>query len=148
VRRSEMPQTVTPYLLYEDVAAALDWLSKAFGFREILRFTGEAGYVNHAEMDVGDGSAIYLGDPGDDYRSPKGLGASTSMVYVYVGDVDAHHAQAREAGAAVFEEPADQDYGDRRYGAADLEGHKWFFAHRIRDVAPEEWGATVSRPAG
>jgi uncharacterized glyoxalase superfamily protein PhnB len=138
-----MPQTVTPYLLYEDVAGALDWLSKAFGFRETVRLQGEAGYVNHAEMDVGDGSPIYLGDPGDDYRNPKHLGASTCLVYVYVEDVNAHHARAREAGATIIEEPADQDYGDRRYAAEDPEGHQWFFAQRIRD-APEEWGAQVA----
>jgi uncharacterized glyoxalase superfamily protein PhnB len=139
-----MPQTVTPYLLYEDVTAALDWLSQAFGFRETVRLQGEAGYVNHAEMDVGDGSPIYLGDPGDDYRNPKRLGASTCMMYVYVDDVDAHRARAGGAGAKVFEEPADQEYGDRRYGVDDLEGHQWFFATRIKEVAPEEWGATVA----
>jgi uncharacterized glyoxalase superfamily protein PhnB len=139
-----MPQTVTPYLLYEDVAGALEWLAKAFGFTETLRFTGQGGYVNHAEMDVGDGSPIYLGDPGDDYRNPKRLGGSTSMVYVYVVDVDTHHSRAKNAGAHVFEEPADHDYGDRRYGAEDLEGHQWFFAQQLKEVAPEEWGATVS----
>jgi PhnB protein len=139
-----MPQTVTPYLLYEDVAGALEWLSKAFGFRETVRLQGEAGYVNHAEMDVGDGSSIYLGDPGDQYRNPKRLGATTCDVYVYVDDVDSHHSRAKAAGARVFEEPADQEYGDRRYGAEDLEGHQWFFARQIKEVAPEEWGATVA----
>ncbi|MDQ3821839.1 MAG: VOC family protein [Actinomycetota bacterium] len=140
-----MSQTVTPYLLYEDVAGALDWLSKAFGFRETLRFTGDAGYVNHAEMDVGDGSPIYLGDPGDDYRNPKHLGAATCLVHVYVDDVDAHHARAVEAGATIVDELREQEYGDRRYGAEDPEGHQWFFAQRITEVAPEEWGATVAQ---
>jgi uncharacterized glyoxalase superfamily protein PhnB len=143
-----MPQTITPYLLYEDVDAALDWLSKAFGFHETLRLQGDAGYVNHAEMDVGDGSSIYLGDPGDHYRNPKQLGASTCLVYVYVTDVDAHHSRATEAGAKLIDELHDEEYGDRRYGAEDPEGHQWFFAQRIRDVAPEEWGAQVAEPAG
>ena len=139
-----MPQTVTPYLYYEDVAAALDWLAAAFGFRETVRFKGEAGYVNHAEMDVGDGSPIYLGDPGDHYRNPKRLGTATCSVYVYVADVDAHHARAAEAGATIVDELHDEEYGDRRYGAEDPEGHQWFFAQRIKEVAPEEWGATVA----
>lgn len=139
-----MPQTVTPYLYYEDVARALDWLSKAFGFRETVRYERAAGYVNHAEMDVGDGSPIYLGDPGDDYRNPKRLGTSTCSVYVYVADVDAHHARAVEAGATIIDELHDEEYGDRRYGADDPEGHQWFFAQRIKEVAPEEWGATVA----
>jgi uncharacterized glyoxalase superfamily protein PhnB len=66
-------QTITPYLLYEDVAAALEWLNGAFGFEETLRLTGEDGSVSHAEAWLGD-AAIYLGNPGDHYKSPKRLG--------------------------------------------------------------------------
>jgi PhnB protein len=134
-------QTITPYLLYEDVASALDFLSRAFGFEETLRYTGSEGYVNHAEMRLGDGT-IFLGDPGDDYRNPKRLGQRTVGVYVYVDDVDALHERARAAGAEITEEPVDEDYGDRRFAARDPEGHAWWFATTVREVAPEEWGAT------
>jgi PhnB protein len=138
-----MTQTITPYLLYEDVDQALDWLARAFGFEERLRFTGEGGYVNHAEMRLGD-AAIYLGDPGDDYKNPKRLGQETVGLYVLVDDVDTHYEQAKAAGAEILAEPEDQDYGDRRYTAKDPEGHHWYFAQPIRATEPEEWGATVS----
>ena len=123
-----MRQTVTPYLLYEDAGAAIAWLTRAFGFRENedARFTND-GTLTHAELDVGDGSRIFLGGPGGDYRSPKQVGR-TSLVYVYVDDTDAHHARAKEAGAAIVEEPHDEAYGDRRYAAEDPEGHLWYFA--------------------
>ena len=52
--------------------------------------------------------------------------------------MDAHFAQARDAGASILEEPADQFYGDRRYGVEDIEGHHWYFATHVRDVSPEE----------
>ena len=120
-------QTVTPYLLYEDAGAALHWLAQAFGFREKRRVEGPDGAVAHAEMDVGDGSRVFLGGPGDDYRSPKEVGL-TSLVYVYVEDVDAHHARAAAAGAEIAEEPHDEPYGERRYAAEDPEGHCWYFA--------------------
>jgi PhnB protein len=136
-------QTITPYLLYEDVDAALTFLSKAFGFKEVLRYTGEAGYVNHAEMRIGDGK-IYLGDPGDQYRNPKRLGSETVGIYVLVDDVDGHFERAKAAGAEIREEPTDQEYGERRYTAVDPEGHHWYFAQPTREVAPEEWGATVA----
>ena len=136
-------QTITPYLLYEDVDAALDFLSRAFGFKEVLRYTGEGGYVNHAEARLGH-AAIYLGDPGDHYRNPRQLGQDTVGLYVLVDDVDAHYERARAAGAEIVEEPTDQEYGDRRYTAVDPEGHRWYFAQRVRDVAPDEWGAAVS----
>ena len=83
-------QAITPYLLYEDVSKALDWLAEAFGFEEVLRFQGAGGEVNHAEMRHG-GESIYLGDPGGDYQSPKRLGTRTALVHVYVDDVDAHY---------------------------------------------------------
>ena len=122
-----MPQTVTPYLLDEDAGTAIEWLAKAFGFREKERVEGPGGAVAHAEMDVGDGSSVFLRGPGGDYRNPKQVGR-TSLVYVYVEDVDGHCARAREAGAEIAEEPNDQPYGDRRYAAEDPEGHLWYFA--------------------
>lgn len=137
-------QTIIPYLFYEDVDAALSFLSKAFGFKEALRYTGEGGYVNHAEMRLGDGK-IYLGDPGDHYRSPKKVG-STFGTCVVVDDVDEHFKGAKAAGAEIIEEPTDQDYGERRYIAVDPEGHQWFFSQPTREVAPEDWGATVAAP--
>ena len=138
-----MSQKITPYLLYEDCAAMLAWLERAFGFREVLRHRSPEGNVWHAEMEL-DAASIYMGDPGEQYRNPKRLGAATQSLYVYVDDADAHHERARAAGAEIFREPVDQEFGDRHYGARDPEGHEWFFAHRVRDVAPEQWGAEVA----
>ena len=134
--------TITPYVLYEDCAGALDWLAGAFGFEEQLRSIAPDGEtVWHAETALG-GATIYMGDPGDDYKSPARLGAVTMSLYVYLDtDVDAHFEQAKAAGAEILEEPADQEYGDRRYAAKDPEGHHWFFAQKLKQVAPEEWGA-------
>jgi PhnB protein len=136
-------QTVTPYLLYEDVAAAIDWLSRAFGFEERLHFADDDGTVTHAEVALGDG-VVYLGHPGAEYRSPKRVGTSSHLVHVYVKDVDAHHARAVEAGVPVLGELEDTPYGDRRYDAEDLEGQRWSFAQRMKAVAPEDWGATAA----
>ena len=132
---------ITPYLLYEDVAAALDWLSRAFGLEEHGdRFTGQDGKVNHATMKIGDG-LVMMGCPGPDYRNPKRLGQATQHLYVYIEDADAHCKRARSAGADIVQEPKDQFYGDRTYAARDLEGHQWYFAQHVRDVSPEEMKA-------
>ncbi|MFQ5512988.1 MAG: VOC family protein [Myxococcota bacterium] len=132
----DMPR-ITPYLLYEDVAAALEWLARTYGFRERLRIPGADGSITHAEMVHADG-VIMMGCPGPDYRSPARLGQVTQSLYVYVDDVDAHFEHTRSAGARVLAEPEDMFYGDRRYGSEDLEGHHWYFAQHIRDVAPED----------
>jgi uncharacterized glyoxalase superfamily protein PhnB len=122
-------QTITPYLFYEDAAAALDFLSRAFGFEEVMRSAMPGGRVAHAEMRLGDG-ALFLGAPGDGYRGPRSLGTTTCCIYGYADDVDAHCERARAAGAEIADEPEDQEYGDRRYHARDPEGHDWYFAQR------------------
>jgi len=131
-----MPR-ITPYLLYEDVAGALDWLTRAFGFRERMRIPGPDGKVGHAEMELADG-IIMMGCPGPQYQNPKRVGHVTQNLYVYVDDVDKHFEKAKKEGATILEEPKDQFYGDRRYGAVDLEGHHWYFAQHVRDVALED----------
>lgn len=131
-----MPR-ISPYLYYEDVAGALDWLARAFGLVERLRMPTPDGGVGHAEMELGDG-VVMMGCPGADYKNPRSLGALTQSLYVYVDDVDKHFEQAKGAGAKILQEPEDQFYGDRRYGAEDPEGHQWYFAQHVRDVAPED----------
>jgi PhnB protein len=133
--------TIAPYVMYEDVEGALDFLSRSLGFEEVLRYTGGEGYISHAEMRFGDGT-IYLGDPGDSYRNPRSLGGVTVGVHVEVDDVDALCERARAEGAEITEEPTDQAYGERRFGVKDPEGHAWWFSQRIRELAPEDWGAT------
>ena len=126
-----MPR-VTPYLFYEDVAGALAWLGEAFGFRERMRMPGPDGRIRHAEMDVATDGVILMGCPGPEFCNPKRFGARTQTLYVKVDDVDAHCAHARASAAVIIEEPTDQDYGDRRYAAEDLEGHRWYFAQQIK----------------
>jgi uncharacterized glyoxalase superfamily protein PhnB len=137
--------SITPYLLYEDCDAALDFLHRMFGFEETLRSIAPDGKrVWHAEMSLGD-AIIFMGDPGDDYKNPRHLGGETASFYVYMDeDVDAHYERAKTAGAEITEEPTDQSYGDRRYGAKDPEGQRWFFANKVREVPPEEWGGIVA----
>jgi uncharacterized glyoxalase superfamily protein PhnB len=137
------PPTIAPYLLYEDVDAALDFLARAFGFREELRYAGPDGYVSHAEMRIGEDGVVYMGDPGGDYRNPAHAGARTQMVCVNVDDVDAVYEQARAAGAEITEAPTDQEYGERRFMARDPEGHAWSISQVIRAVEPEDWGAVA-----
>ncbi len=119
---------ITPYLLYEDLGAALEWLAKAFGFR--LRHPLPEGEVTHAEMELGD-AVIMMGHPGPQYRNPKHLGEVTQYLYVRVDNIDEHFERAAGAGAIILERPTDQPYGDRRYGVADPEGHSWYFAQSI-----------------
>jgi uncharacterized glyoxalase superfamily protein PhnB len=121
---------IVPYLLYEDVVSALDFLAVAFGFREEMRYVGPDGIVTHAEMRYG-ADAIMMGAPGGGYQGPHRHGLISQEVLVFVDDVDAHYARAAGAGATILDEPADQEYGDRRYRAGDPEGHRWSFHQHL-----------------
>jgi len=123
-----MTQTITPYLLYEDGAAAIDFLTNAFGFRVVDRTVGAAGGL-HAELEFGDGR-IYLGQPPSGFRNPATVGR-TSEVFVLVDEVDTHYRRAKDAGARVIEELNDLPFGHRRYGCVDPQGHEWYFAQVI-----------------
>jgi uncharacterized glyoxalase superfamily protein PhnB len=122
-----MEQAITPYLLYQDGVAAIEFLERAFGFREVERMTGAAGGL-HAELELPPtGARLYLGQPSEGYRNPS-EGSRTSLVYVLVDDVDAHHDRARDAGATITEELVDLPFGQRRYSCRDPQGHEWSFA--------------------
>lgn len=128
-----MPR-ITAYLLYNDVAAALDWLTKTFGFKERMRMPGPDGVVSHGEIELEDG-LVMIGRPDAAYKQ---LGQVTQFLYVYVDKVDEHCQRAQKAGAKILKEPEDQFYGDRRYATEDPEGHQWMFATHVKDVKPED----------
>jgi uncharacterized glyoxalase superfamily protein PhnB len=119
-------QLVTPYLLYEDGERAGEFLRRAFGFREVDRQVGAAGGM-HLELETELGGRIYAGQPPEGYRNPGTVGR-TSMVYVIVDDVDAHHDRAKAEGAEIIEELVTLPFGHRRYTARDPQGHEWSFA--------------------
>ena len=123
---------ITPYLYYQDVDRAQRFLAKAFGLRTCgIQMRGPDGKLNHATMKLGD-DLIMMGRPPAGYRNPKRLGQTTQSLYVNVKGVDKHFQRARKAGAVILEKPTDTEYGHRRYGATDPEGHEWYFAQEIQ----------------
>jgi PhnB protein len=131
-----------PMLAYEDGLAAMDWLARAFGFRETMRMLTKDGRLSQGEMEAGDGGVIMLANPTPDYQSPKhhretcaAAAAWSTVPYiidgvlVYVDDVDAHFRQAEAAGALILSGVETTPFG-KRYRAEDLEGHRWMFTER------------------
>ena len=137
---ADMPP-ITASLAYEDPAAAIEWLTRAYGFRTRIVIPDESGAVIHAELVYGEG-VVMIGPSGarPEFRSPRALGgANTGGLYVYVEDVEAHHLQALAAGAEILSAPETQFYGDRNYATLDLEGHRWTFGQHLEDVSLDEF---------
>jgi uncharacterized glyoxalase superfamily protein PhnB len=135
--RSAPPSSVIPVLVYPDVRAAVAWLEAAFGFVERVQI----GEDHRSQLSFGDGALIVADVRGD--RRPPQPGEETHRVMVRVDDAGAHCERARAHGATIRMEPRDFEYGERQYEAEDLAGHRWTFTESIRDVAPEEFGATT-----
>jgi uncharacterized glyoxalase superfamily protein PhnB len=134
---------VAAELLYEDAGAAIEWLCRVYGFKELLRWTGEDGVVGHADLEL-EGGIVMLGSGPAGYRNPQRDGHTSNVLLVYVDDVDKHYEQAKEAGATIVAEPADRPWGLRQYVTTDFEGHTWEFTQFLRDVPAEDWGAVAN----
>lgn len=124
-----MQQPITPYLLYEDAEAAVEFLTRALSFREVDRAIGAAGGL-HVELEGPSGGQLYIGQPPAGYEGPAKVG-QTSLVHVVVDDVDAHHDRAKAAGATIVEELNDTPFGHRRYTCDDPQGHEWSFVQVV-----------------
>lgn len=130
--------SVTPYLTVDDAGKAIDFYTRAFGAREILRMP-MGDKTAHAEIKIGD-SHVMLSDEWPDmgYLGPKSRGGATSSLMVYVPDVDAAFRQALDAGATEERAVADQFWGDRMGTLVDPFGHRWSLATHKEEVSPEE----------
>jgi len=130
-----------PSLVYKDNRAAIQWLATAFGFEPSEILTDAEGNIVHAEMTHEDGVVMIGSEWADWTRSPASIGGkNTQRVHVRIKrGIDEHCARARQAGATIVSELADQFYGDRTYMAADLEGHYWSFWQTMREVSREEY---------
>ena len=132
--------TVTPSLVVQNGAKALEFYRKAFGAEETLRMPGPGGSIMHAEFRIGD-SVIMLMDEMPNMgssKSPKALGGTPVGFYVYVDDVDTAWKRAVDAGAKQVMPLQDMFWGDRTGCVEDPFGHKWNLAQHVGDPTPEE----------
>ena len=131
--------TLTPHLVCDNAAKAIEFYKKAFGAEEGGRLPGEDGKIMHAMMRIGD-SAFMLADEFPDWGSlgPNALKGTPVTLHLYVKDVDAAFARAVDAGAVVKMPLADMFWGDRYGIVTDPCGHHWSLATHVKDVSPEE----------
>jgi PhnB protein len=124
--------TVTPYLVVDGAEKIIAFMKDAFGakihFGPMKRPDGK---VMHAEMSIGD-SMVMISDSNERAK------AISSMLHVYVPNVDAVYQKALKAGGTSVMEPQDQFYGDRTGGVKDPAGNHWHIATHVEDVSPAE----------
>ena len=125
--------TITPHLVVNDTARAIDFYRKAFGAEELERMPGPDGKIMHAELRVGD-SRIMLAEevPQMGCLSPRTLGGTCLSLMVYTNDVD------KSFERAVQRAPQNEFWGDRYCSIEDPFGHSWALATHVEDVSVDE----------
>lgn len=133
--------SVTPYLVLDDAAAAIEFYKQAFGAVELMRMPGPEGKLGHAEIKIGN-SPVMLADesPAMGAKSAKTLGGSPVGLMIYVDDCDTVFKRAVAAGGKEVRPLADQFYGDRSGTLIDPFGLQWTVSTHKEDIAPEEMG--------
>ena len=137
--------TVTPYLIIQGAAKAIEFYKQAFGATELMRLDAPGGTIGHAEIKIGD-SIIMLADehPEMGFRGPPALGGTPVCLMLYVEDSDAMFAQAIAAGGTLQKPLQDQFYGDRSGQLVDPFGHVWTIATHKEDLTPTEISARLT----
>ncbi|MDJ0394076.1 MerR family transcriptional regulator [Rhodococcus sp. G-MC3] len=118
--------STTTILIYDDLPAAHEYLVRVYGLTPGPLERTPDGTVVHGEVRAGE-QVIWMHPAGEGFRSPSELGGVSGMTVINVEDADKHYARSVAAGAVIIEEPVDQNYGVREYGARDAEGQLWYF---------------------
>ena len=141
--------SITPYIVVDDAAKAIEFYAAAFDASERMRLPMPDGRLGHAEINIGD-SIMMLSDefPEMGFQGPKAIGGCPTHFLIYIPNVDEAFQKAVEAGCEVVRPVADQFYGDRSGMVKDPFGHVWTLSTHIEDVSMEEIHARMKQSAG
>lgn len=132
-------RTMTPNLVCNNAARAIEFYKSAFGATELRRALGPNGEILHAELQMGD-SKFFVNDTMSKTPLPSPAQGATNPMYIhlYVADADAIFNRAVKAGARVEMALQNMFWGDRYGKLTDPFGQQWGIATHIEDVTPEE----------
>jgi PhnB protein len=138
----DVQPAVSPHLVVDDAAAAIDFYVKAFDAVEYGRVPGPDGKLIHAALNI-NGFMVMLNDDFPEYNdgkssTPIALGGTPVTIHLTVTNVDSKFQQAIDAGATVLQPLEDQFWGDRFGVLRDPFGHQWSLGQPVREVSPEE----------
>jgi len=108
-------------LHYEDPAGAARWLARVFRLGSWSGIPAEGEDSFWVELHHGNVALILFPLGGKRLAGAP----ATHVPWVYVDDLDAHHAHAKAAGATNVSDI--EQHGYRAYTAEDLEGNRWSF---------------------
>jgi PhnB protein len=145
----DVQPALSPYLIVDDAAAAIDFYVKAFDAIELGRVPGPDGRLINAAVQI-NGFTVMLNDDFPEMTdgksmTPKALGGTPVTIHLTVTDVDDWFQRALDAGAIVIQPLEDQFWGDRYGAVQDPFGHRWSMGQPVREVSYDEIQQAVSQ---
>ena len=128
-------RAVTPYLIVDGAAAAIDWYREALGAVEVTRMTGGAGRIAHAELRFG-AASVFVADEHPHYESivgPAKAGGTPVYLDLETDDVARHHDRAVAAGATSIRAPTAPSMTVQSAKVRDPFGHIWLITRSSGD---------------
>lgn len=128
---------ITPYLIIDQAANAIEFYKKIFGAKEVMRMEKPNGKIGHAELKIGD-AKIMLADesPEMNAKSPQNIGGTPVGIHLYTKNVDDVVKHAVIQGAKLTRPVETMFYGDRSGAIEDPYGHIWYVSTHVEDVTP------------
>jgi PhnB protein len=115
-----------PELIIQSGLTELDFYKQAFGAVELRRFSNDDGTIHVSEMSI-DGNIFHFHEerPAKGHLTPAQAKGVTTIIGLFVPDVDAVIARAEAAGAKISSPAQDYEYGYRQGSLMDPYGHTW-----------------------
>jgi PhnB protein len=135
--------SLTPYLVVNDAAAAIEFYIAAFDAEVVTRHLApHSDRIMHAHLKINSGNLMLADDfsanMGGKSETPISLGGSSVTIALEVKDAYAAWDKAIAAGATVTIPLADQFWGERYGLLKDPFGHKWSIGQTIAKPSREE----------
>jgi PhnB protein len=133
------PRAITAYLTIKNAAAGIEFYKRAFGAKELMRWTGKDGRVGHAEIEIS-GTPVYISDehPAIGVVSPDTLGGTSVGLHLLVEDAAATFNRALENGAHQITPVEEEPWGQISGTLKDPFGHRWYVTQRTAELSPAE----------
>lgn len=121
-----------PQLFIPSGVSDISFYFKAFGAAEIRLWRNDDGSIHVAELSI-KGTIFHLHEerPAKGQLEPNKVKGVTTLIGLFVEDVDAIMDSALQAGATLLSPAQDYDYGYRQGNIQDPFGHQWMIEMKI-----------------
>ncbi len=117
--------TIIPYIIVNDAAGFIRFMTEVFDAQEMVRRKRDGDAILHAEIKVGDSIIMFADAIGEHAPAPL-------SIFIYVPDADITFAKAIDHGAKTVMAMSNQPYG-RTGGVKDPFGNIWWITTHDRN---------------